>query len=477
MLAILIGRATQFILALALMRVATTLLSPAEMGKVSLVVTTTAFVALFLINPVGMFINRRLHAWRLSGVARYYLTQYLSYLLFVTLIASVGLLILFEIKILDFEIPLVWLLVLVCGSLIFNTINQTSIPSLNLLGYSKEFLYLTVATNMASLAFAVLMVTKLKPNAQCWLLGILVGQVFLAIVGTKFLLEKLPQNKIHISLSNINKHHLQTLINFAWPVSISAGLVWAQSQGYRYLMKDRLGFEELGLFIAGYGISAGIIAAFESILTTYFQPRLYRDINVNELSKKSDAWHAYAAAIIPALILTMGVITAISPELTRLLLGPNFQGASKFLVWGALAESVRVLVGIYSLIAHIFMKTRLLIIPSLIGSILSIALSALLMPYFGSNGVGVSLFISGFSMLAALHVMLIKYVEGSVAIRSIFLSILAASLLWWSAVFLRYLWDDTTLVKTILYIGFISIVYIALQYYFLKEHLIEVKCT
>src|SRR5574340_542388 len=81
MAVILFGRAAQFLLALAMMRVATTLLSPEEMGRMSLVTTTTAFFALFLINPVGMFINRRLHAWQSSGLARHYLTCYAGYLI------------------------------------------------------------------------------------------------------------------------------------------------------------------------------------------------------------------------------------------------------------------------------------------------------------------------------------------------------------------------------------------------------------
>src|SRR5580698_3094950 len=60
---IFVGRGAQFLLALATVRVGTTLLSPAEMGRVSLVVTTTGFFIFLLVNPVGMFINRRLHSW------------------------------------------------------------------------------------------------------------------------------------------------------------------------------------------------------------------------------------------------------------------------------------------------------------------------------------------------------------------------------------------------------------------------------
>ena len=43
MTTIIFGRAAQFLLALAMMRVATTLLSAEEMGRISLVLTSVAF--------------------------------------------------------------------------------------------------------------------------------------------------------------------------------------------------------------------------------------------------------------------------------------------------------------------------------------------------------------------------------------------------------------------------------------------------
>jgi O-antigen/teichoic acid export membrane protein len=195
LITIIFGRAAQFLLALAMMRVATTLLTPEEMGRVSLVLTTIAFFALFLINPVGMFINRRLHAWRASGTARHYLIRYVSYLLLVAFIAALSLPLLYVIRLVNFGLSLGWLIFLVCGSLLFNTINQTAIPSLNMLGDSGRFVLLSVATIAASFACAVLLVEWIQPSAQYWLLGLLLGQAILAVIGTGVLFSRL-QNSV-----------------------------------------------------------------------------------------------------------------------------------------------------------------------------------------------------------------------------------------------------------------------------------------
>ncbi|MDP3372039.1 MAG: hypothetical protein Q8S21_04025 [Candidatus Paracaedibacteraceae bacterium] len=477
MITIIIGRAAQFLLALVMLRVATTLLSPEEMGRVSLILTTIAFFAMFLVNPVGMFINRRLHAWQASGVARHYLIRYVNYLLLVALIAAISLPLFNMSGLVNFGISISWLIMLVCGSLLFNTINQTSIPSLNMLGDSKNFVILSVATLAASFACGVILVRNVQPSAQYWLLGLLMGQTLLAVIGTKVLFSKLQKRATFQESPVIVRRHLQVLFNFAWPVALAAGLGWVQGQGYRYLMESQLGLAQLGLFVAGYGISAGMIAGFESVLTTYFQPRLYRDANINHPAEQAQAWHRYAAAVIPSLILTVALIIMLAPELTRLFLGEQFQSAASFVVWGALAEAARVLTGIYSLIAHVYMRTRWLILPTSVGAVLSIVLCALLIPGLGASGAGVGLASAGFVVVAMLHILLAHRVGGGVPVRPVMEAALAAAVLWGMTLGLRHLMDATGWAEVMTVLLLAGITYMGLQYVFLRRHLMEKRET
>lgn len=473
MITIIIGRAAQFLLALVMLRVATTLLTPEEMGRVSLVLTTIAFFALFLVNPVGMFINRRLHTWQTSGVARHYLIRYVGYLLMVALLAATLLPLAYMGDVVNFGMSIGWLLLLVCGSLIFNTINQTAIPSLNMLGDSKRFVLLTVATIATSFACATLLVLTVQQTAQYWLLGILLGQTLLAILGTQILFARLHTPVAPHARPAISKNHLKVLFSFAWPVAIAAGLGWAQGQGYRYIMDGQLGLAQLGLFVAGYGISAGMIAAFESVLTTYFQPRLYRDVSEAHPEQQALAWHRYAAAVIPSLILTVALIMILAPELTHLLLGQDFQTAAAFVVWGALAEGARVLMGVYSLIAHVHMRTRWLILPGLVGAVLSIALCAVLIPGLGAEGAGIGLATSGFAVVVVMHLLLARRVGGGIPLRPVSWAGLAALVLWGGTLGLRYLIDAPGWLMVISVMGLIGITYLGMQYLFLRQHLNE----
>ncbi len=378
------------------------------MGRLSLITAATTFFALFLVNPVGMFINRRFHAWDALGRAKYYLKLHWIYLLIVSVVAAASLAALNKIHAFGFQFNTAWLLVLVCGSLLFNTINQTAIPSLNMLEFRGRFVTLTLATIGAGLVSSFLLVRAFEPKAEYWLLGLLIGQAVFAVIGVTVFFDKL---KPPVTVPTPTRAHLSLLFSFAWPVAISVGFNWLQTQGYRFFVADSLGLVALGLFVTGYGISAGLMAAFESVLTTYFQPKFYKRVSNNDMAEQSLAWNKYAGAILPSLMLVTFLLAGLAPELTRFMVGPAYQSASQFVVWGVLAEGARVVAGVYSMSAHAKMKTRLLLLPNLLGAVICIALIWALAPALGAHGVGLARALAGIGMVVAMHYLMIVALE------------------------------------------------------------------
>ena len=404
MILVILGRAAQFVLLLFANRMATEFLPPVEMGRLSLITAATGLFALFLVSPVGLFINRRLHAWDDLGRARRYLTLHWLHLLVVCMVAAATLLVTQQLGIFDFGFTISWLLLLVCGSLFFNTINQTAIPSLNLLGFPGLFMTLTLGTIATGLLASYLCVQFLGATAEYWLFGQLLGQLAFATIGVRSFFGNLKPAVTPPPLSHAN---LMAMFNFAWPVALASGFSWLQSQGYRLVSAETLGLASLGLFVAGYGISAGLMAAFESILTTYFQPRFYKSVNDGAPGRFA-AWTRYASAFVPSVLLVTFFLAALAPELTRFMVGSNYQSASQFVIWGVLAESARVLVGVYSMSSHAEMKTRLLLWPNVLGALLCIGLVWLLVPGYGAVGVGVARAVSGLVMLVTVHYITVK---------------------------------------------------------------------
>jgi O-antigen/teichoic acid export membrane protein len=257
---------------------------------------------------------------------------------------------------------------------------------------------------------------------------------------------------------------LKGLFVFAWPVAIAVTLNWIQSQSYRYLAEGQLGLAPLGLFVAGYGIAAGLILGFESVFVTYFQPRFYHDVNSNNPAQRSKAWRNFSAAIIPPLLLTTAFTMALAPELTQLFLGTKYQSAAEFVVWGTLVEMMRVFSAVYAQVAHAHMQTRWLIAPSLAGALLSVALCIAFIPALGAVGIGVALASSGFATVLSMRFLLGEKANGGFRMRSVALAVLSALGLFLAAHVARGLLDTAKWWHGMGVIALTGIAYLGLLY-------------
>ncbi|TAL60635.1 MAG: hypothetical protein EPN84_09180, partial [Legionella sp.] len=315
MLITVLGRIAQFLLMLSMLKISTYLLSPDEIGKMALLMSTIAFISLFLINPIGMYVNRHFHGWNNNGRVRQYLNYHWIYIFIISILSTTSLGLLSYLGLISTHLSIQFVTFFMFSTLFFNTINQTTIPSLNMLGYRESFTLLSIGTVFFGIVFAVVFTTCFGKIAEFWLLGLLAGQVLFAFVGSKFFFNRInpPDTNLEFKLSLKN---IKSIFNFSWPIALAVGLTWFQSQSYRFFIEYSFGVHELGLFVAGYGISAGIIAAFEAVFATYFQPLFYKGLSNGQSESEIKAWNEYAAAIIPSLLLLFFVITTLAPILT-----------------------------------------------------------------------------------------------------------------------------------------------------------------
>jgi O-antigen/teichoic acid export membrane protein len=469
MIIVTFGRIGQIFLTFLTVRIATTILPPDEMARIFLISSAVTFFAATLINPVGMFINRRLYAWNLTGKVRRYVNYFWLYLLVVSFIAAGLMIILVGANLLTFHTGLVWLLFLIFGSLMISTMNLTIIPGLNLLGYQAWFAYLTLATTAMSLVMAVLMVMLVKPGAEYWMVGLLLGQLLIGLVGVKVFYKRIksPASEEEPEIG-VKRNHVKLLWKFAYPILIGAVLIWTQTQSYRFFMERSLGLVEVGLFVAGYGISAAILAAFESVFTTYFQPIFYRDISREDIAEQGRAWTNYAGAILPSLLLVGFFVIATAPELTKLMLGSAYRDSSQFVVWGVIAELARVSSGVYGMVAHARMNTKLLLLPSIIGVIVSITMILWLMPKYGAVGVGVALALAGISVFVATYLATRTELITTLPYRTLVKGLVVGVLLVAVDTMVRRIMGKEGMVFALLLLGFSAIIFLSTQYWMLR---------
>lgn len=365
MLFTLLGRLAQFVIMFASIKVMTHLLSPTEMGKVALITTLNTLFALFLINPVGMFINRRLHAWIDAGSFRGKFHLYSVYIASVGIAAAVLLSIAYRLGLNLGGASLASVILLVCGSLYFNTAVQTLVPALNMVRRARPFVILTVGTLLSSLGASVALNETGAPSAERWLAGTILGQALFSVIAYFVWFRGQPSAP---SISyRLARPQIKRLVDFCWPIALAVLLQWLHMQGYRFWLAEEFGLDRLGIYAAGYGVAASLMSAFETILTTWFQPIFYRMANSTDRTERDRAWSTYAAVMIPASVLGLSALIAASPALPRIFLGPAFSDAGTFVMLGAAAEWGRMMLGLVSLNSHRHMTTHQLITPSLLG--------------------------------------------------------------------------------------------------------------
>lgn len=403
MLITLIGRIVQFVLMFASVKIMTRLLTPTEMGKVALITTTTSLFALFLVNPVGMFLNRRMHAWVDAGTFRSYFRLYVGYLIGVGLVAAVALSVAYRLGLDLGGARLPWVLALVCGSLLFNTIATTLVPALNMVQRVLAFTVLTVGTLVTSLGLSVWLNHATTPSAELWLAGTLLGQtLFGAIAYVVFFRNRRHQGTEPNKPVRIGRAQWNAMLSFCWPIGLAVLLQWLHMQGYRFLLAERFGLAQLGLYAAGYGVAASLISALETLLTTWYQPVFYRMANSTDAAQRDRAWSTYASVMLPASFLGMTALVAASPSIPKVLLGAAFHDAGRFVMLGALAEWARMLVGLVGLNSHRHMSTRRLIVPNLLGMIATyLVLLATIRP-MGLLAAPVAVFAGSFTVIGYL---------------------------------------------------------------------------
>jgi len=176
------------------------------------------------------------------------------------------------------------------------------------------------------------------------------------------------------------------------------------------------------------------------------------------------------------LILLACFVVSVAPELTWLLLGPAYQSASQFVVWGALAEAARVVVGVYGMVAHAKMNTKLLLAPNLIGAVTSSALVWWLMPKLGLVGAGIALTVAGMAVVLSMHGVTRKELEITLPYRPLMkMGGIGVVLLGLAAIGRIVIGEDITPASTLTLFSVLSLVFLPVQYWLLRPLLHDGK--
>lgn len=364
---IIIGRGMQFLVGLLTYRVLTDALSPEEFGIYGVIITIAGFYSLIFINPIGIYINRKINEWNKQGVIKNYFHDYAKYILIIAFLTyPISVVVLLMLKIDNIFI----LSVILSIYLISNTFNQTVIPSLNLLGKDKYYAYCTMGTAIFALVNSIILII-IDKIAINWLVGIIVSQVIFGMIGYSYLVRGQIIKQIRVDY----RYRLQ-VFKYAWPLLLTSLFIWIQLQGYKFIVVGYYGIKEFGLLIASYGVAAVLMAAGEQILQNIFQPKCYREIS------NKNCWSNYANSMIANIILYATLIFISIEIISQIFLSADYRNNLNIIRLAIICEALRVINGIFSYKDTLDHTTKNLIYPNLIAALIIIPLILILINFY-----------------------------------------------------------------------------------------------
>jgi len=395
------GRGLMILTSIISIRILTTLFSPSEVGRLNILMSINGWFNLSLISGVGMYVIRKIIEWYNEERARRYIISFGIYRL---IIAILSILVLIPIQYL-FGVGIVvktgWLLMLVAGSILVTGCNADFISYLNFLGHRFWFVFFSLLTSWLGLGISVFFALKFSLNSEYWLSGKLIGEFVILLFTIVILFKFLKPSSDKILIRNNKDFTFPTIFRFAWPLSIGVFLYWCHTQGYRFIFQKIAGTEMLGLFAVGFGIGSSLMVSFDILFNQYYHPIFYSEIANSTEQQRTIAWNKYASAFFPAIILMAIFIATNGSSIAKVLTGEKFHQVGNIVLWGALAESLRMMVFITAMVSHAQLEMKPLIFPSITGAVTAIIGIFMFVRYHPFIGAGFA--ISFGWLLALIH--------------------------------------------------------------------------
>jgi len=367
---LIVGRALQIIIALIAIKIATKFLQASELGNFYLLVSIAGFFSLFMVNPIGQYINRKTHDWhkkkKLLNV--FYLYNY--YLIF---LAIFSVLIIYSLRYFNIggNINSLLLLIIVPVYIFFHSWNQTIIPMINILGGRVAFVLFTLASQLLFLIISYLLITEVAEKGSLWFLGQAIAFGLVAISALVYF-----KMKFHVVFNiktahkYVNNKNVKSMLNFTTPLSVSVLFFWFQSQSYNIIIEKNIGSEFLGYFGVGMAIALAISSSFEAIVMQYIYPKMYE--SMSDSHKFSRIISKISNLILPIYFYLAIFVTIFAVHINTVLVDEKYYSSYVFVIFGIWISFFRMSSNIISNVAHSKMKTKKLILPNIIGAAIGV---------------------------------------------------------------------------------------------------------
>jgi len=358
------GRFVTAGLGLATVRAVTTYLTPAEYGQFAILVVIQSFCGLFLINPLGMYLNRHTHEWWDDGTLLSRLKSYKWYIFSVSVIGCAVSIGMSKTNLLP-QIIATGITVVVMVNAI--TWNSTWVPLLNMVGLRSQSVRWALVSSVFVLIFPISICLYL-PTGLGWFVGQALGYSLGAFLARRSFLRILS---VRSSESKDVDFDWKDVSAYCLPLALGTGFMWMQQSGYRLIVEHYWGLSALGYLSVGLMLAGQIWSLVESLAQQFLYPLFYKRIANSDEPLKGEAFSDLLNVLVPIYVILAGAVFLAGPYLLKVLVSSHYAGAGSFFRFGVGIEFCRVVANLLSNAAHVTKRTQTIVLPYAVGAIVS----------------------------------------------------------------------------------------------------------
>ena len=366
------GRLVQVAHAFFSVRLVSELLGATEIGRMNLILAAAFLPSFVFVSPVSNFIasqcikwyrNRSLH----SGVITFYF-----YLATVAIICGICF---FYIKLPGLNDGSKYnrlIIAALIGGYIFGNNGLNALATvLNTLGDRISFVLVTNVAAWGSLGVAYYISVRSQVNAEAWLGGLIIAQIIVSVAAL-LRVNNIQDRSLGGGKQSLGgKFTLQGALAFSWPLALATGLYWVNLSGYRFILGYAADMRTIGLLVTGLSFAIAPLSIMDSLFTEFYRPIFYRQVVAGKQVDTTIAFNRYAALYFPSIIIVSVICGATGRFVARLLVGNDFFGVSWLSGWGAVVQSGYMIYGVCVSLIFTLGCTSRLIVPNLLGAIVT----------------------------------------------------------------------------------------------------------
>jgi O-antigen/teichoic acid export membrane protein len=377
---------------LVMIRVLTSILDSTEIGEYYLLMSVVSGISLFLISPVTIYIQRHLYGWNKKGIARIVIRKMLIFLAVVGIGTSAFLYVLNNLTMLDLNVSIEVLVILIPLLITLTVITSGSPVLCNLLGRYQAFVFFSNLDLWGKIAIIWLFAYIFSHSVGSVLWAMVFWGGLSALMSGSYLyhlLKKTQDDEDPFTLKMV-----KDIVMFSWPLALTAGLYWGQSEGYRFVLQNNSGVNAVGKFVVAYSLGAVFMVAVDSLFHQIYLPVFYKEISVETVESHIAAWNKYADKVMCVCVPVGIYIACAGPFLARWLVHANYWDMGAYAAFGAISQLFRIFSASFYFGIVAQKNTNVLILPGVLGTIIALLGTWFLSSAFPIVGTGVSLVLS-----------------------------------------------------------------------------------